>query len=176
LPVPPWPSQFVSLTTLTTDIATADAKLLAHNQKLPNSTKPLATAVKLLYKDVKSIGTLVQVQMDAAPTNDESIRICIDAGYTYRAIVVRGKRENRVRQMTEPGWVQVEGEGKGGRDWQFSLNPFDNGEIKNLEYTTGGITTYNVGTSRIDAWFRWRRVLSKGKHGDWSDWFKGETP
>jgi len=107
---------------------------------------------------------------------DEGIRICNDAGFEHKIIAIRGPRKNSVKPMNQPGWVQVEGEGEGGRDWQFSFDPHNGGEIINLEYTTGKITTYNTGKSKIDTWFRWRLVYAKGKRGNWSEWYEGETP
>jgi len=90
------------------------------------------------------------------------VRICNDAGFEHKIITIRQQRKNSIKQMDQPGWVQAEGEGQGGRDWQFSFDPFNGGEIVNLEYTTGGVTTYNTGKSKVDAWFRWRLVLRKG--------------
>jgi hypothetical protein len=172
----PWSPEFTTLVQFGKDIEQADKMLLARSKNEPYSARDLNTAVNVLYKDAKNIGSMVQLKMDTC-VPVEAIRICTGAGYTYKAIVVRGPRPNRVRKMTEAGWVEVEGEGKGGRDWQFSLAPFaENPVIKDMEYTTGGITTYKVGQSRVDAWFRWRLVLTKGRRGEWSDWYKGETP
>ena len=173
---PPWSPEFVTLVQFGTDITNADKELLARSKNEPNSARDLKQAVGLLNKDVKNIGAMIQLKMDSC-VPDEAVRICLAAGYTYKAITVRGPRKNRVRQMTQPGWVQAEGEGEGGRNWQFSLAPFDkDAVIKDLPYTTGGVTTYNVGASRVDAWFRWKLVLTKGRDSDWSVWYKGETP
>jgi hypothetical protein len=173
--VSPFSPEFISLATFASDISDADAKILSRSKKEANSARSLYVALKLLYKDCKNLGTMIQLKMDSCAP-DEAIRMCLAAGYTFKAIKVRGPRKNSVKKTTEPGVVQVEGEGRGGRTWQFSLDPFNGSEIINLEYTTGGVTTYNVGQSRVDAWFRWRLKLTRGRHGDWSEWYKGETP
>jgi hypothetical protein len=160
--VPPWSPEFITLATLGTDITDAKAKQLAREQNLPNTAKPLKNAVKLLYFDVKNIGTMVQLKMDKC-TGKEAIRICEAAGFTYKLIKVRGARKNAVKLTTEPGVVQVEGAGAGGRLWQRNPNPYGDGETKDLPYTTGGVTTCNLGSPGVKMYFRWRLVLTKGR-------------
>jgi len=170
----PWDSVFTTLTQVGTDIATANTRLQERLLNLPHSSKNLKDAIKVLKDEADNWCMMVKLKVKTV-SPDEGVRICNDAGFEHKIIAIRRPRKNGVKPMNQPGWVQVEGEGSGGRDWQFSFDPF-NGEIINLEYTTGGVTTYNAGKSKADVWFRWRLVLRKGKHSDWSEWFKGETP
>jgi len=175
LPVIPWPTQFVALAKLGTDIVDADAKLLLRSQKMPNSRQNLSVGVKLLYKDVKSIGALIQTIMDAAPSNDEAIRICTGCGYTYTISKGRPPRKNSVAKSTVPGELLVEAEGDGMHQWQMTADP-NFVDTVNLDPTTDG--TYEKGNliSGKQYWFRWRLVLPRHKYGKWCDWYDGFAP
>ena len=170
----PWSPEFTSLTVLGALITDADAKLLAHSKKLPNSKINLATSIKALYAGVKNIGMMIQIKMDSVvPT--EAIRICLAAGYTYKAINVRGKRPNCVKQATTPGTVVVWGEGEGPRLWQQS-NDQNHESIIDLKATRGGVKTVEGLKSKQEVWFRWSLMLANEAYGEWSPWYSGIAP
>lgn len=106
---------------------------------------------------------------------DESIRICLDAGYDYRIIHVRGPRKNNVKQSTEPGVLVVEGTGEGGRQWEMSSDA-NHQVVTKLDPTSGGVVEVRDLESSHQYWFRWRLVLTKGRYGAWSDWYFGFAP
>jgi len=170
----PWSPEFTSLTALGALISDAQAKLLARNQRLPNSKKNLGNSLTALYRGVTNIGMMIQIKMESVvPT--EAIRICLAAGYTYKAINVRGKRPNCVKQTTTPGSVVVWGEGEGGRLWQQSLDP-NHEVITDLKATKGGIKTVEGLPSKNEAWFRWSMMLANEAYGEWSPWYSGIAP
>jgi len=170
----PWSPEFTSLTALGALITDANAKLLARSQKLPNSKRNLTASLKALYRGVTNIGMMIQLKMDTVvPT--EAIRMCLAAGYTYKAINVRGKRPNCVKQTTTPGTVVVWGEGQGSRLWQMSPDP-NHETITDLKATKGGVKTVDSLTSKKEVWFRWSLMLADEAYGEWCPWYSGIVP
>jgi len=174
--VEPFSPEFVKLLVFLGNIEAAGKAILSRAKNEPNSAQALRVALKLIYDNVKNLGTMVQLKMNSC-VPDEAIRMCTAAGYTYKTIAVRGKRKNSVKKTTDSGVVQFEGEGEGGRMWEWSFNPYaDLPVITSAPYTTGGVTVVNTGKSKVEVFFRWRLVFRKGKYGDWSPWFSGMTP
>ena len=160
---PPFSPEFVTLTrTFGTRTLPMPTRLFLHARKMKGTApRLLLSALKVIYKDCKNLGTMIQLKMDTC-VPDEAIRMCLAAGYTYKAITVREPRKNRVRQTTSPGVVQAEGEGAGGRMWQWSFNPYaDTPVITDSPYTTAGVTTVNTGKSKIEVFFRWQLVYHR---------------
>ena len=61
---PPWSPEFVTLTQFGTDITNADKALLSRSKNETNSARNLAAALKVICKDSKDLGTMIQLKMD----------------------------------------------------------------------------------------------------------------
>ena len=173
----PFSPEFVGLDIFKTNIIGTTTAITNRAENKPGSAKALKAAVKLILGNVNNLRTMLQLKMDTC-VPDEAIRMCLAAGYAYKSTNVRGKRKNAVKQTTEAGVVDVDGEKRGGRMWQMSFNPYANpAVITDLQSTSGGVKKgVDTGKSKVEVFFRWRLVLTKGRYGEWSPWYSGLTP
>jgi len=168
----PWPQGFGSLNILDGLILDFEKAILAAMLGGIGTATAVKRASKTLYKELQSIKGMVQLDINEFPLL--ALITCLEAGFDYKSMAVRGPRKNKAEPGHEPGTIMLSGEGQRHHDWQISR---DGGiTAEDLPTTSGGETLVENLESKVEYLFRCRLVLSKGKRGKWTDWFPGTAP
>ncbi len=163
--VVPWPSIFVSLANFGLHLDAFEAALASGDADLISSTEIV------VHDDCMNLKPMVQAKMDSDKPN--AANICTGAGYDLGKKGSNGPRKNTIKPGNEPGSVVMTGEGPGQHDWEIS---FDGGTTAiPIDSTSSGKTTKDGLRSKTDIWQHNRRVLTKGRHTDWTPWVPGTT-
>lgn len=144
--------------------------------KPPTHTTDERNAALVLTKaDCESLRNDVQDLADADPKNAETI--INDSGFKIGIKTIKQKQQDGAKDDKATGDVILLAAGAGGHEWQISQNKRD---ITTLPSTSGAKTrVHDLPQGSI--WFqRNRKILKRGKTGEWSDWkkfvVKGGTP
>ncbi len=129
-------------------------------------------ALKAVKTATKSIMTMVQTEMDKDPVS--ATQICTDAGFDYYVAKGGKARKTGAFKSTEPGVLVVQI--TGGGQQQFQISPDEGASFKDLDPVTCASTMVRGLISKKVYWFRARRVMTKGRYGEWTPWFSEEAP
>jgi len=164
--VPPYPHDVTSLTDFGTHIQTYDDAQVSLEAKEDGAEEAVRAAEVVVHNDVNSIAGMVQATMKEDPAHAQEIAASANFETAYEAS--RGPRPAGVYQATEPGGLIIEGDGQGDHEFERSS---DGGKTVDKTYTS---TSRRVDVTDLESdvkyWFRWRQVLTKGRHSEWSIW------
>ena len=168
----PWPSNVTTLVAYALLLVTLQNAITARESGVKGSAKALKDALKAVKLATKSIMTMVQTEMDKYPVS--ATQICTDAGFDYYVAKGGKAKKTGAFKSTEPGVLVVQITGGGQQQFQMSTNEGET--FTTLDPVTCASTMVRGLISKKEYWFRGRRVLTKGRYGEWTLWFSEFAP
>jgi len=170
--VEPWPINVTTLTAFTTLAEKLNDAITLSASKVKGSAKGVTTAVRALNMAAQSIKAMVQIKVNSNILT--AVEVCVSAGFDYYIVSGKPARKTGAFRSTEPGVMLVQIAGGGQQQIQIST---DGGEtFMDLPPVTCASTQVVGLISKKEYWFRGRRVLTKGRYGEWTGWFSEFAP
>ena len=170
--VVPWPTNVTTLVAFTALTGKLNDAIIKSASKEKGSAKLVTNAIRASKLGAQSIMGMVQTAMNNNPLT--AVEICLSAGFDYFVVKGKSPRKTGAFRSTEPGVLIVQIAGSGQHQFQISE---DGGETFTDLPPVTCASTQAVGLiSKKEYWFRGRRVLTKGRYGEWTGWFSEFAP
>ena len=170
--VVPWAPNVTSLADFIILVGKLNDAIILSASKVKGSAKAVASAVKAVKTAAQSIKAMVQIKVNSNILT--AVEVCVSAGFDYYIVSGRPPRKTGAFRSTEPGVLIVQIAGGGQQQFQIST---DGGETFTDLPPVTCASTQAVGLiSKKEYWFRARRVMTKGRYGEWTGWFSEFAP
>ena len=170
--VPPWATIVTSLADFTILAEKLNDAITLSASKVTGSTKAVNSAIRAAKLAAQSIKAMVQIKVNSNILT--AVEVCLSAGFDYYVVSGKTTRKTGAFRSTEPGVLIVQIAGGGQQQFQIST---DGGETFTDLPPVTCASTQAVGLiSKKEYWFRGRRVMTKGRYGEWTGWFSEFAP
>ena len=168
----PWPTVFTSRADFILLAEKLNDAITLSASKEKGSAKAVASAIKAVKTAAQSIMAMVQIKVSSNILT--AVEVCLSAGFDYYVVSGKAPRKTGAFRSTEPGVLIVQIAGGGQQQFQIST---DGGETFTDLPPVTCASTQAVGLiSKKEYWFRGRRVMTKGRYGEWTGWFSEFAP